>query len=183
MEKESKWTKKYKDSIDCSKPQKGFSQKAHCQGLKKKKMKKSHVIQELNKVAEILENIKLFKEARAVHNVFVKVASELQDGHEVSFPMDLEKALKKFSPDNFEVDEDGKWEETEPIADFKEKSSKNLMKSPAALDDNHIIFYDENNEKNEKDGPFVVMNMVPKDHLDTLQNNRPTKWIKRADDE
>jgi len=25
--------------------------------------------------------------------------------------------------------------------------------------------------------------MVPKDHLDTLQNNRPTKWIKSADDE
>jgi len=147
MEKESKWTKKYKDSIDCSNP-KGFSQRAHCQGLKKKKMKKSQVIQELNKVAEILENMKLFKEARAIHSVFVKVASELQDGHEVSFPMDLEKALKKFSPNNFEVDEDGKWEETKPISDFKEKSSKNLMKSPAALDDNHIIFYDENNEKN-----------------------------------
>ena len=30
-----KWTKKYKKSIDCSNP-KGFSQKAHCQGRKKK---------------------------------------------------------------------------------------------------------------------------------------------------
>ena len=30
-----KWSKKYKDSIDCSNP-KGFSQKAHCQGKKKK---------------------------------------------------------------------------------------------------------------------------------------------------
>ena len=32
------WSDKYKKSIDCSNP-KGFSQKAHCQG-KKKKMKK-----------------------------------------------------------------------------------------------------------------------------------------------
>ena len=30
-----KWSKKYKDSIDCNNP-KGFSQKAHCQGKKKK---------------------------------------------------------------------------------------------------------------------------------------------------
>jgi hypothetical protein len=31
---EEKWTKKYKDSINCSNP-KGFSQKAHCAGKKK----------------------------------------------------------------------------------------------------------------------------------------------------
>lgn len=29
------WSKKYKDSIDCNNP-KGFSQRAHCQGRKKK---------------------------------------------------------------------------------------------------------------------------------------------------
>ena len=34
--KEKKWSKKYKKSIDCSNP-KGFSQKAHCAGRKKKK--------------------------------------------------------------------------------------------------------------------------------------------------
>ena len=31
-----RWTKKYKKSIDCSNP-KGFSQKAHCAGRKKRK--------------------------------------------------------------------------------------------------------------------------------------------------
>jgi hypothetical protein len=31
-----KWSKKYKRSINCSNP-KGFSQKAHCAGRKKKK--------------------------------------------------------------------------------------------------------------------------------------------------
>jgi hypothetical protein len=30
------WSQKYKRSIDCNNP-KGFSQKAHCQGRKKKK--------------------------------------------------------------------------------------------------------------------------------------------------
>lgn len=30
------WSKKYKDSIDCNNP-KGFSQKAHCAGRKKRK--------------------------------------------------------------------------------------------------------------------------------------------------
>ena len=36
-EVEEKWSKKYKDSINCNNP-KGFSQKAHCQGKKKKEM-------------------------------------------------------------------------------------------------------------------------------------------------
>ena len=33
-----KWSNKYKNSINCSNP-KGFSQKAHCAGKKKKKKK------------------------------------------------------------------------------------------------------------------------------------------------
>jgi len=36
-EVEEKWSQKYKDSIDCSNP-KGFSQKAHCQGKKKRQV-------------------------------------------------------------------------------------------------------------------------------------------------
>jgi hypothetical protein len=35
IEIDEKWSQKYKSSIDCSNP-KGFSQKAHCQGKKKK---------------------------------------------------------------------------------------------------------------------------------------------------
>ena len=37
---DEKWSKKYKKSIDCSNP-KGFSQKAHCAGKKKKKKNES----------------------------------------------------------------------------------------------------------------------------------------------
>ena len=32
---DEKWSEKYKRSINCNNP-KGFSQKAHCQGIKKK---------------------------------------------------------------------------------------------------------------------------------------------------
>ena len=35
METNEKWSEKYKKSIDCNNP-KGFSQRAHCQGKKKK---------------------------------------------------------------------------------------------------------------------------------------------------
>ena len=71
MNKESKWTQKRKNSIDCNNP-KGFSERAHCQGRKKRKMKKSEVVlNELNKVAYILENMRLEKEASLIHNVFI----------------------------------------------------------------------------------------------------------------
>ena len=177
MERESKWTKKYKDSIDCSNP-KGFSQKAHCQGLKKKKMKKSQVIQELNKVAEMLEDMKLFKEAGAVHNVFVKIASEFKNEYQVPFPMNLDDALNNYDSGTYSVDKKGTWEDAEPISDFREEMSDADLHQPAAVDDNHIIFY------NEDDDHVEVMNMIPKHHLDTLHKNPSdeTRRIKRAKD-
>ena len=177
MERESKWTKKYKNSIDCSNP-KGFSQKAHCQGLKKKKMKKSQVIQELNKVAEMLEDMKLFKEAGAVHNVFVKIASEFKNEYQVPFPMNLDDALNNYDSGTYSVDKKGTWEDAEPISDFREEMSDEDLHQPAAVDDNHIIFY------NEDDDHVEVMNMIPKHHLDTLHKNPSdeTRRIKRADD-
>ena len=42
-----KWSKKYKDSINCSNP-KGFSQKAHCAGKKKKTKETIEAAQDLN---------------------------------------------------------------------------------------------------------------------------------------
>ena len=177
MERESKWTKKYKDSIDCSNP-KGFSQKAHCQGLKKKKMKKSQVIQELNKVAEMLEDMKLFKEAGAVHNVFVKIASEFKNEYEVPFPMNLDDALNNYDSGTYSVDKKGSWEDAEPISDFREEMSDEDLHQPAAVDDNHIVFYNEDEDHVE------VMNMIPKHHLDSLHKNPSdeTRRIKRAKD-
>jgi hypothetical protein len=176
MERESKWTKKYKDSIDCSNP-KGFSQKAHCQGKKKKKMKKSQVIlNELNRVANGLEDMKLLKEARAIHNVFVKVASEFKNEYQVPFPMNLDDALNNYDSGTYSVDQKGSWEDSEPISDFREELSDEDLHQPAAVDDNHIVFYNEDEEHVE------VMNMIPKHHMDSLHKNPSdeTRRIKRA---
>ena len=140
----------------------------------------------LNELAELCDQLEAqgnIIEANNIHNLFIKKASEVEKGHSVKFPMTFEQALKKFSPEEFEVDIDGNWEDTEPISDIKNEYD-DLLDDPAAIDDNHIILFDEDNELDEDDGPFVVMNMVPEEHMDTLQNNpsKQTKWIKRAED-
>jgi hypothetical protein len=176
MERESKWTQKRKNSIDCSSP-KGFSERAHCQGKKKKKMKKSQVIlNELNRVANGLEDMKLLKEARTIHNVFVKVASEFKNDYNVEFPMDLDDALNNYDSGTYSVDQKGSWEDAEPISDFREELSDADLHQPAAVDDDHIVFYNEDEEHVE------VMNMIPKHHLDSLHKNPSdeTRRIKRA---
>jgi hypothetical protein len=178
MEKTSKWTQKRKNSIDCNNP-KGFSERAHCQGKKKRKMKKSEVVlNELNKVANYFENIKLYKEASAIHNVFIKVASEYKENYNVNFPMNLDDALNNYDSGTYFVDQKGSWEDAEPISDYREEVSDEDLHQPAAVDDNHIVFYNEDEEHIE------VMNMIPKHHLDSLHKNPSdeTRRIKRADD-
>ena len=49
---DEKWTKKYKDSINCSNP-KGFSQKAHCAGKQKNE---SSILEGINRVDESLHD-------------------------------------------------------------------------------------------------------------------------------
>jgi len=178
MEKESKWSQKYKDSIDCSKPQKGFSQRAHCQGRKKKKKSKASVLESLNKIAIQLEDSGKFSLASEINDVFIRLANKFKPEYEVPFPMNLDDALNNYDSSNYEVDVEGDWEETETINDFREEASDDLLHSPATVDDNHLIFYNEDEDHVE------VMNMVPKHHLDSLHKNpsKQTKFIKRAED-
>lgn len=257
MEKESKWSKKYKDSIDCSKPQKGFSQRAHCQSLKKKKSnneddivmasnqpdemesghksapkgypkkkieyadpknfkypidtekharaawsyihqernrkdytaseleyienrikralkkfnveikenKKASVLKDLNIVTSMLEESGDFVLAEKVHNVFIKLADKFKPEYEVTFPMNLDDALNNYDSENYEVDSEGDWEETEPIDEFRSELDEDFLHAPAAVDDNHLIFENPENDHVE------VMNMIPKHHLNTLHKN------------
>ena len=67
---------------------------------------------------------------------------------------------------------------TETISDFREETSDDMMHSPATVDDDHLVFYNE--DKNH----IEVMNMIPKHHLESLHNNpsKKTRFIKRADD-
>jgi hypothetical protein len=110
--------------------------------------------------------------------MFIKEASEFKKEYEVPFPMNLDDALNNYDSENYQVDKDGSWEDAEPISDFREESSDDLMHSPAAIDDNHIIFY------NEDEDHIEVMNMIPEHHLDSLHKNpsKQTRFIKRAKD-
>ena len=70
---------------------------------------------------------------------------------------------------NYEVDVEGDWEETEPIDEFRSEIDDEFLHAPAAVDDNHLIFENPENEHIE------VMNMVPKHHLDSLHPNDDKK--------
>jgi hypothetical protein len=135
-------------------------------------------LRSLAELAELLESQGNIVEANRVHKLFIKEAEKFKKKYEVPFPMNLDDALNNFDSGNYQVDADGSWEDAEPISDFREESSDDMMHSPAAVDDNHIIFY------NEDDDHVEVMNMIPKHHLDTLHKNpsKKTRFIKRADD-
>ncbi len=135
-------------------------------------------LRSLAELAELLEFQGNIVEANRIHSMFIKEAEKFKKEYEVPFPMNLDDALNNFDSGNYQVDADGSWEDAEPISDFREESSDDMMHSPAAVDDNHIIFY------NEEDDHVEVMNMIPKHHLDTLHKNpsKQTRFIKRADD-
>ena len=80
MEKISKWSEEYKDSIDCDNP-KGFSQRAHCQGLKKKKEKKAEdILHELHTAANSFESLGFIEAAQEVHEEFLRLAAKNHGG-------------------------------------------------------------------------------------------------------
>jgi hypothetical protein len=80
MDKFAKWSKEYKDSIDCDNP-KGFSQRAHCQGLKKKKEKKAEdILNELHTAATTFESLGFIEAAQQVHEEFMRLAGKNHGG-------------------------------------------------------------------------------------------------------
>ena len=131
----------------------------------------------LSSLVEKLESEGNIVEANAVHNLFIKEAADFDKKYKVEFPMNLNQALNEFD-DSYEVDKDGHWEDTETISDFREETSDDMMHSPATVDDDHLVFYNEDKDHVE------VMNMIPKHHLESLHNNpsKKTRFIKRADD-
>ncbi len=116
-------------------------------------------------------------EANNVHQLFIKEANRFKKTFNVPFPNDLNKALDEFNS-NYQVDSDGSWENAEPISDFRKELSDADLNQPAAVDDNHIVFYNEDEKHVE------VMNMIPEHHLDSLHKNPSdkTRFIKRAED-
>ena len=78
-----KWSKKYKDSIDCSNP-KGFSQKAHCAGKKKKKNEDVDLDTKIdldNALKELPERLQQIVAMRVKHNMtFREIGNEIGTG-------------------------------------------------------------------------------------------------------
>ena len=135
-------------------------------------------LQALADLTDLLEEQGNIVESNRVHSLFVKEANKFKKTYEVPFDKDLDHALKDFEGGNYQVDSDGSWENAEPISDFREELSDADLHQPATIDDNHIVFYNEDDEHVE------VMNMIPKHHLDTLHKNPDdtTRFIKRAKD-
>jgi hypothetical protein len=135
-------------------------------------------LKSLAELADLLESQGNIVEANRVHKLFIKQAKEFKKEYKIPVRGNLNDALDSFDSGNYQVDTEGNWEDAEPIADFREEASDDLMHSPAAVDDNHIIFYNDDEDHVE------VMNMVPKHHLDTLHKDpsKKTRFIKRADD-
>jgi hypothetical protein len=95
MEKISKWSEEYKDSIDCDNP-KGFSQRAHCQGLKKKKEKKAEdILHELHTAANSFESLGFIEAAQEVHEEFLRLAAKNHGGLDDWF----QEKWVRFGPD------------------------------------------------------------------------------------
>ena len=127
--------------------------------------KKGSVLKDLNIITASLENSGDLETAHSVHNVFMRLADKFKPKYQVEFPMNLDDALNNYDSGNYEVDVEGDWEETEPIDEFRSEIDDEFEHAPAAVDDNHIIFENPENEHIE------VMNMVPKHHLNTLHKN------------
>lgn len=130
-----------------------------------KEDKKASVLRDLNIITASLENSGDIETADKIHNVFMRLADKFKPEYQVEFPMNLDDALNNYDSGNYEVDFEGDWEETEPIDEFRSEISDEFEHAPAAVDDNHIIFENPENEHIE------VMNMVPKHHLNTLHHN------------
>lgn len=137
----------------------------------------SNYLKSLSDMIEDLEQKGFQVEANNVHQLFIKEANRFKKTFNVPFPNDLNKALDEFNS-NYQVDSDGSWENAEPISDFREELSDADLHQPAAVDDNHIVFYNEDEKHVE------VMNMIPEHHLDSLHKNPSdkTRFIKRAED-
>lgn len=139
----------------------------------------NNYLENLNILINELNDKGFYHDASNLHNMFLKTSEDkFKKKYDVPFKMNLDDALNVYDSNTYEVDTTGDWEETESISDFREEASDHMLHFPAAVDSNHLVFY------NKDEDDIEVMNMIPKHHLDSLHKNpdKTTKWIKRAED-
>jgi hypothetical protein len=111
-----KWSQEYKDSIDCSNP-KGFSQKAHCQGKKKKQDTKESMTADAGGSFEMAFN------SKPINRPIIKI-------HNMNEESDLDEAMTADSAGAYDVPFPAK-KRKDPLSIGGEKSIK---KSRAVVD-------------------------------------------------
>lgn len=119
-ELEEKWSEKYKRSIDCNNP-KGFSQKAHCAGKKKRAMNEKQILK-----GGLSDNMKLIDIAKK-HKVSVEdLTKELNKGMKVEMEHTNSKTKAK------EIAMDHLVEDPKYYSKLKKIETKEAMGADAA---------------------------------------------------
>ena len=103
------WSKKYKKSIDCNNP-KGFSQKAHCAGRKKRK-------ESVMKLSELKSQIRLVINERSI-NAIAKAQQKNAS--------DIEKALDFYKKNKHTDKKDAFIKVLKKLGDEKTKLTKEM---------------------------------------------------------
>lgn len=99
---EEKWSEKYKKSIDCNNP-KGFSQKAHCQGRKKKKMNESETKDV--KLFDLAKEHSKSESTEKISKMYNILKRQLKKGMKVEMEHDMGiKKAKKIAMDHLKED-------------------------------------------------------------------------------
>ena len=103
------WSNKYKKSIDCNNP-KGFSQKAHCAGRKKRK-------ESVMKLSELKSQIRL-----AINERSINAIAKAQQKNAA----DIEKALDFYKKNKHTDKKDAFIKVLKKLGDEKKKLSKEM---------------------------------------------------------
>ena len=135
------WSEKYKKSIDCNNP-KGFSQKAHCQGKKKRN-------ENTMKLSELKEVIKQVIEARGPSRGFNKLASTYQK--EALKHQDMVKNQKRLA-----------------AAFVAEKDPKKKERAKSAILDHHKKLKDQ--EKKMKQAERDMLNGLENEKIEDFDD-------------
>jgi len=100
-----KWSQKYKNSINCNNP-KGFSQRAHCQGRKKRQNESYLTIENIIPTKKILNEIKLILESVTSGNPLKELIEGLLKKEAINITEEETTFLKQFIKDvETQVDE------------------------------------------------------------------------------
>lgn len=103
------WSKKYKKSIDCNNP-KGFSQKAHCAGKKKRN-------ENIMKLSELKEQIKNMIQERSINAISKAQQKNLSD---------IEKALEFYKKNKHTDKKEAFVKVLKKLGDEKKKLQKEM---------------------------------------------------------